>query len=76
MTQYEGIIKSFDNSGHYVAFKWQTSANVDKRPTQLYALIVRVQQECAEAVGHVVVGQKLQIVLTEFKLHGELQMDL
>lgn len=44
--------------------------------TQLYALIVRVEQECAEAVGHVVIGQKLQVILAEFKLHGKLQVDL
>lgn len=44
--------------------------------TQLDALVVRVEQEGAEAVGHVVVGQELQVVLTELKLHGELEVDL
>lgn len=44
--------------------------------TQLNALIVGVEQEGAEAVGHIVVGQELQVVLTELKLHGELQVDL
>lgn len=44
--------------------------------TQLYAFVVGVEQEGAEAVGHVVVGQKLQVVLTELKLHGELEVDL
>ena len=44
--------------------------------TQLDALVVRVQQEGPEAVGDVVVGQELQVVLAELKLHGELQVDL
>lgn len=44
--------------------------------TQLDAFVVGVEQEGAEAVGHVVVGQELQVVLTELKLHGELQVDL
>lgn len=44
--------------------------------TQLYALIVGVEQEGAEAVGHVVIGQKLQVILAELKLHGELHVDL
>lgn len=44
--------------------------------TQLNALIVRVEQEGAEAVGDVVIGQKLQVILTKLKLHGELQVDL
>ena len=48
----------------------------DKRLTELNAFVVRVEQEGSEAVGHVVVGQELQVVLTELKLHGELQVDL
>lgn len=44
--------------------------------TQLQTLIIRIQQESAEATRHVVVAQKLQIVLAEFKLHWELQVDL
>lgn len=44
--------------------------------TQLDAFVVGVEQEGAETVGHVVVGQELQVVLAELELHGELQVDL
>lgn len=46
------------------------------RLTQLYTLIIRVQQEGSEAIRHVVISQELQIVLTELKLHRELMMNL
>lgn len=46
------------------------------RLTQLYALVIRVQQEGPEAIRHVVVSKELQIVLIELKLHRELMMDL
>lgn len=44
--------------------------------TQLYTLVIRVQQKGSEAIGHIVISQELQIVLTELKLHWELMMDL
>lgn len=40
------------------------------------ALVVRVQQEVLEAVGDVVVGQELQIVLIELKLQRVLLQNL
>lgn len=40
------------------------------------ALIVRVQQEVLEAVGDVMIGQELQIVLIELKLQRVLLHDL
>lgn len=46
------------------------------RLTQLYALVIRIQQKGPEAIGHIVISQELQIVLTELKLHRELMMDL
>lgn len=46
------------------------------RLTQLYTLVIRVQQKGPEAIGHIVISQKFQIVLTELKLHRELMMDL
>lgn len=48
------------------------------------ALVVRVQQEVLEAVGDVMIGQELEIVLIELKLqrvllqnlrHGEMDGD-
>ena len=47
-----------------------------ERLTQLDALVVRVEQEGPEAVGNVVVGQELEVVQAELKLHGELKVDL
>lgn len=44
--------------------------------TELDALIVRVEQKGAKAVGDVVIGQELQVILTELKLHRELEVDL
>lgn len=48
----------------------------EMRLTQLYTLVIRVQQKSAEAVRHIVISQELQIVLTELELHRELMMDL
>lgn len=48
------------------------SGGDDSDRTQLDAFVVGVEQEGAEAVGHVVVGQELQVVLAELELHGEL----
>lgn len=44
--------------------------------TVLQALVVRVQKEVFEAIGDVVVCQKLQIVLIKLKLKGVLVMNL
>lgn len=44
--------------------------------TQLDAFVVGVEQEGAETVGHVVIGQELQVVLAELELHGKLQVNL
>lgn len=52
----------------------ETSA--DRVLTQFDAFVIGVQQKRAEAVGHVVVSQELQVILTELKLHGELEVDL
>lgn len=40
------------------------------------ALVVRVQQEVLEAVGDVMIGQELQIVLIELKLQRVLLQNL
>lgn len=48
----------------------------DLRLTQLYTLVIRVQQKGPEAIRDIVISQELQIVLTELKLHRELMMDL